>query len=133
MRYLLLGLMLCSGMQAIAQKEKPVAPELPRNDENNQVYYMDVVTVDETDKSELFKRAINWMKAYYKNPTGFVEEMDSMNGKLVMNPQFATYRTLKNEVKTQSAIVKYTLPSIPCADHVVTLPLSSFTGRFCAA
>jgi hypothetical protein len=109
MRYLLLGLVLCLGMPAFAQKDKPVAPELPRNDENNQVYYMDVVTVDETDKSELFRRAMIWVKSYYKNPTGFIEEMDSVNGKLVMKPQFATYRTLKNQVKAQSAIIKYTL------------------------
>ena len=92
-----------------SQKEKPTPPEMPRSDENNQVYYMEVVSMDGVDKMELFKRTRNWVKSYYKNPTAFTEEMDSVNGKIVMKPQFATYRILKNDVKAQSAIVRYTL------------------------
>ncbi|MEP7128938.1 MAG: DUF4468 domain-containing protein [Chitinophagales bacterium] len=101
--------LLLAGLTVNAQKEKPVAPDLPRNDENNQVYYMEVISMDEIDKTELFKRSQNWMKEYYKNPTGFLETADSVNGSLVMKPQFATYRILKNGVKAQSALVKYTL------------------------
>lgn len=109
-RFLLFCLSLVlTGLSAIAQKEKPVAPDMPRNDENNQVYFMEVVPMDDIDKLELFRRSRNWMMSYYKNPTGFLEEADSVNGQLVMKPQFATYRILKNGVKVQSAIVKYTL------------------------
>lgn len=109
-RYLLLCISLViTVFSAFAQKEKPVPPDMPRNDENNQVYYMEVVPMNDVDKLELFRRSRNWMMSYYKNPTGFLEEADSVNGQLVMKPQFATHRILKNEVKAQSAIVKYTL------------------------
>lgn len=101
--------LLLSSFSVNAQKEKPIAPDLPRNDENEQVYYMEVVPADGIDKLELFRRSRNWMMDYYKNPAGFLEQADSVTGTLVMKPQFATYRVLKNGVKAQSAIVKYTL------------------------
>lgn len=92
-----------------AQKNQPTPPDLPRNEETGQVYYMEVLPMEGIDKLELFKRSMNWMKSYYKNPGAFLETADSVNGQLLMKPQFAAYRTLKNEVKAQSAIVKYTL------------------------
>lgn len=110
MKKLLFGcIAMLAVVPAFSQKEKLVPPEMPRNDENNQVYFMEVVSMDGVGQLELFKRARNWVKSYYKNPTAFIDEMDSVNGKLVMKPQFATYRILKNDVKAQSAIVKYTL------------------------
>ncbi len=93
----------------MAQKDKPVAPELPRNDDDSLVYYMEVIPIDDADNIELFKRARIWINDYYKNPGSIIEELDSVNGKIVLKPQFPTYRTLKNEVKAQSAIVRYTL------------------------
>lgn len=99
---------LAAAFSAHAQK-KPIAPDLPRDEETEQVYYMEVVPMDGIGKTELYKRSINWMKAFYKNPGGFIETTDSVGGQLVMKPQFATYRILKNGVKAQSAIVKYTL------------------------
>ncbi|MEO6168028.1 MAG: DUF4468 domain-containing protein [Chitinophagales bacterium] len=98
-----------AGLSVNAQKEKPIAPDIPRNDENEQVYYLEVVPADGVEKLELFRRSRNWMMAYYKNPAGFLEQADSVIGMLVMKPQFATYRILKNGVKAQAAIVKYTL------------------------
>jgi len=93
----------------MAQKDKPVVPQLPINSEDSLVYYMEVIAIDNIDKMELFKRAGIWINEYYKNPSGLIEETDSVNGKIVLKPQFATYRTLKNDVKAQSAIVRYTL------------------------
>jgi hypothetical protein len=92
-----------------AQKEKEqlVPPNMPRSEDNNQVYYMEVITED-ANKMELFKRAGNWYHQFYKNPTGIVEQMDSTNGKLILKPAFPVYR-MKNNVKVQAAIVKYTL------------------------
>lgn len=110
MKQLLFGFFLTIVVYPVfAQKDKPIPPDLPRNEENNQVYYMEVITMDGIDKMELFRRARNWMKSYYKNPTGIVNEVDSVNGKLVLKPQFSAYRILKNGVKAQAAILKYTL------------------------
>lgn len=90
------------------EKEKLAPPDMPRSEENGQVYYMEVVTEDGVGKSELFKRARNWYSKFYKNPHGIVEEIDSVNGKLVLKPAFPAYR-MKNTVKMQAAIIKYTL------------------------
>lgn len=110
MKHLLIAtILILTVTRVLAQKEIPVPPEMPRNDENNQVYYMEVVMMDGVDKAELFRRARIWMKSYYKNPSGLVEEMDSVNGSLILKPQFPAYRVLKNDVKAQSAIVRYTL------------------------
>jgi len=110
MRHLMIGfVMIFSIYPSLAQKQKPVPPEMPRSEENNKVYYMEVVELDTVNKLELFRRAKIWIKGYYKNPGGFIDEVDSVNGKLVMKPQFAAYRTLKDGVKAQAAIVKYTL------------------------
>jgi hypothetical protein len=98
-----------SAFSSFAQKEKPIPPDLPRSDENNQVYYMEVISLDDVSKDEQFRRAMIWMKEYYKNPGGIIEELDSINGKMVLKPQFATYKILKNEVKAEAGIVRYTL------------------------
>jgi len=89
-------------------KDKLVPPDMPRSEDNNQVYYMEVVTEDGTDRMELFGRSGNWLHKFYKNPTGIVEQSDSANGKLILKPAFPVYR-MKNNVKVQAAIVKYTL------------------------
>ena len=107
---LLLAILMLSSITAFAQKGKePLAPpEMPRSEENNQVYYMDVVNEAEVNKTELFKRANVWYHKFYKNPAGIVEQSDSVNGKLILKPAFPVYRT-KNNVKVQSGIIKYTL------------------------
>jgi hypothetical protein len=92
-----------------SQKQQPLLPpDMPRSEENNQVYYMDVIAAEGIDKRELFKRANNWYKKFYKNPTGAIESADSVEGVMVFKPAFSAYRT-KDDVKVQSAVVKYTL------------------------
>lgn len=105
----LLLCLLLTGIAGSAQKEKPVMPDLPRNEENEQVYYMEVVPMEGVDRMELYRRSQKWMTAYFKNPAGFLETADSASGSLVMKPQFPVYRTLKNGVKAQAAIVRYSL------------------------
>src|ERR1041385_8556376 len=79
-------------------KDKLVPPDMPRSEDNNQVYYMEVVTEDGANKMEFFKRAGNWYHTFYKNPTGIVEQSDSTNGTLILKPAFPVYR-MKNNVK----------------------------------
>ena len=100
--------MIFSSIRVYAQKEKLSPPDMPRSEENSQIYYMDVVKEDGVDKAEFFKRAGNWYHKFYKNPGGIVEEVDSVNGKLVLKPAFPVYR-MKNTVKMQAGIIKYTL------------------------
>jgi hypothetical protein len=107
-KILIIVIMIVSSGWVYAQKVKLSPPEMPRSEENSQVYYMDVVTEDGVGKAEFFKRAGNWYHKFYKNPGGIVEQMDSVNGKVVLKPALQVYRT-KNNVKVQAAIVKYTL------------------------
>ena len=41
---------------------------------------MEVISLEDVSKDEQFKRAMIWMKEYYKNPGGIIEELDSING-----------------------------------------------------
>ena len=107
-KMLIMAIIVISSSLVYAQKEKLSPPDMPRNAENSQVYYMDVVTEDGVSKAEFFKRAGNWYHKFYKNPGGILEQMDSVNGKLILKPAFQVYR-MKNTVKVQAAIVKYTL------------------------
>ncbi|MFI5135006.1 MAG: DUF4468 domain-containing protein, partial [Chitinophagales bacterium] len=91
-----------------SQKDQLASPDMPRSEENNQVYYMEVITLDGVDKAELFRRANNWYHKFYKNPTGVLESADSVNGSMVFKPAFPAYR-MKDGVKVQAAVVKYTL------------------------
>lgn len=91
-----------------SQTEPLVPPDMPRSEENNQVYYMEVVTMDGVGAMELYKRAYNWYHKFYKNPNGVVESSDSVNGIMVFKPAFSAFRT-KDGKKVQSAVVKYTL------------------------
>lgn len=110
MKNLLIPVIIFLSLSAYAQKDKDklLPPDLPRNEENNQVYYMEVVTEEGADKMELFKRAGNWYHEFYKNPVGIVEVIDSVSGKLILKPAFTVYR-IKNNVKVMAGIVKYTL------------------------
>lgn len=104
---MLVALLLLPAAMVWAQKQPLAAPELPRSEENNQVYYMEVVT-QEAPAAELFKRSVIWYRKFYKNPTGVLELYDSLENKLVLKPQFAVFRDKKG-VQTQAGIVKYTL------------------------
>lgn len=108
--YFLSALLLLAWCFTYGQKEKDnlAPPAMPRSEDNNQVYYMDVVGEDGGDKMELFKRAFIWYHKFYKNPNGIVALSDSVQGKLILKPAFTVYR-IKNEVKVQGPIVKYTL------------------------
>lgn len=99
---------LTSSAVALGQKTLPSPPAMPRNPEDtSKIYYMEVVEMPGINKDELFRRGRILLNNYYKNPGGIIQEVDSLNGKIILLPQFPTYRTLKNGVKAQSAIVRY--------------------------
>ncbi len=105
--YLAALLVTFCGQAAWAQKKVLTPPDMPRNEENNQVYYMEVVPVD-ADVRELWKRGVIWYRQFYKNPHGVVESLDSVAGRIVLKPQFTAFREKKG-VQVQAGVVKYTL------------------------
>src|SRR5215831_7283940 len=104
-----IGLMIWTTLSVSAQKSVPVAPDMPRNPDDQKVYYMEVNQTDGVTKSELMKRAMNWIHHYYKNPGGIISQVDTVAGIILLKPQFETFRTLKSGVKASSAIIRYTL------------------------
>lgn len=110
---ILLSVLLLPALGLRAQKQTLTPPQMPRSEENNQVYYMEVVS-EEAPAPELFKRATGWYRRFYKNPTGVVELHDSAENKLVLKPQYAVFREKKG-VQVQAGIVKYTL-TLACRD-----------------
>ncbi|MBA3648732.1 MAG: DUF4468 domain-containing protein [Chitinophagales bacterium] len=93
---------------AFAQKSLPSPPVLPRNPDDNKVYYKEISQTDGVERAELMKRAMNWVHHYYKNPTGIINLSDSINGVIILKPQFVTYR-VKDDIKVQASMIRYTL------------------------
>lgn len=89
--------------------QKSVKPDMPIDDDSKIVTYKGVVEISGVSKSELYKRANNWFKSYYVNPTQVIQLADSNTGKIEGKAQFTTYKTLKNDVKAQADLVKYTI------------------------
>jgi hypothetical protein len=106
---LLLLVLLPFGLLAQKSAKDPlVPPEMPRSEENNEVYYREVINLEGVNAKELYKRAANWYKKFYKNPHGVIEQADSVNGQMIFKPGFSAFR-IKDGQKVQSAVVKYTL------------------------
>lgn len=106
----LLFLILFLSVFAFGQKKQPfTAPTLPMDNETKLVSYNGVVDQSGIVKSELYKRAMKWIKEYYPNPTGIVQESDSVAGKIVCKARFDARRTLKNGQTAPSDRVQYTL------------------------
>src|SRR5688572_20912351 len=104
-------LMLCATFTATAQKSAPLAPvSLPVDSITRLITYEGVVPVKGVSNEVLYKRALEWFHAYFKNPTEVIRENDSTKGVIVGKPRFKiTNPPDKNGLKTDGGHVQYTL------------------------
>ena len=83
---------------------------LPVDEETKLITYDKVVDVPETKKNDLFDRAVNWINAYYKNPTDVVREKNNDAGKIVCKARFKiSNQPDKSGFSTDAGVVQYTL------------------------
>jgi hypothetical protein len=96
---------------ANAQKKPDVItkPDMPIDEETKIVSYKGVVELSGVSKDELYARAYHFFKSYYKNPSQVIQTADAAGGKIEGKAQFATYKTLKNGVKAQADMIKYSI------------------------
>lgn len=110
-RNTLLLLLTFISLHSLAQK-KPDAitkPDMPIDEETKIVSYKGVVELSGVGKDELYARANNFIKSYYKNPTQVIQTADAAAGKIEGKAQFQTMKTLKNGVKAPADMVKYSI------------------------
>jgi hypothetical protein len=79
------------------------------DEETKIVSYKGVVELSGVNKDELFARAQNFFKTNYKNYTQVIQNADAQAGKIEGKAQFPTQKTLKNGVKAQADMVKYSI------------------------
>ncbi len=102
--------MLCISLTNFAQKKPEVTkPDMPIDEETKIVSYKGVVELGGVTKDELFTRAQNFYKANYKNYSQVIQTADAEAGKIEGKAQFPTQKTLKNGVKAQADMVKYSI------------------------
>ena len=95
-----------------AQKNAtPIAVvKLPLDSITNLVAYEMVVPVQGATSDMLYKRALEWFHAYYKNPTEVIRESDVEKGKILGKPRFKIYNPADKEgLKTDAGAMQYTI------------------------
>lgn len=90
---------------------KPVFPQkaaIPVDEDTKLITYKEVVQ-QEGDKDKLYKTAIAWVNANYKNPNEVTSIREPENGKLVLNHRFKISNVDKKGLKTDAGVINYTL------------------------
>lgn len=99
-------------MPALAQKSKlPEYPPMPVDKDSKLITYDGVSKVDGKSSGELYDRAFEWVKGYYKNPMEKLRKQDRDNGEMEVFARFPIYAYDKKGAKTtsQAGLIQYTL------------------------
>ena len=99
-------------LSSAAQKNAAPATvvKMPLDSGTQLVTYDMVVPVQGTSSAVLYKRALEWFHAYYKNPTEVIRENDAEKGKIVGKPRYKIYNPAdKDGLKTDAGAVQYTI------------------------
>lgn len=108
---LLLALTVCS-TSAFAQKTKlPEYPPMPVDKDSKLITYEGVGKVDGTSAGELYDRAFEWVKGYYKNPMEKLRRQERENGEMEVFARFPIYAYDKKGARTtsQAGLMQYTM------------------------
>ncbi|HNW68887.1 MAG TPA: DUF4468 domain-containing protein [Bacteroidales bacterium] len=103
---LISGLILFSALSCKTVFSQKAA--VPVDEDTKLITYKDVVQ-QEGDKDKLYKTAIAWVNANYKNPNEVTSIREPENGKLVLNHRFKITNVDKKGLKTDAGVINYTL------------------------
>jgi hypothetical protein len=94
-----------------AQKATPFpVPIIPVDSITHLITYEGVTESGGVSASELYHRAFEWFKTYYKNPNEVIRENDSVRMKITGKPRFKILNPAdKNGVRTDGGTVQYTI------------------------
>ena len=95
---------------SFAQDMASLNSTLPVNDESKLISFEKVLEVPEVKKNEIFDRAMNWISAYYKNPTDVIRERNPDAGKILCKARFKIFNEPnKDGIATDAGVIQYTL------------------------
>ena len=109
---LLLIALVSNFLPALAQKGKePAYPNMPVDEETKLITYDGVGKVDGVAAGDLYDRAMDWAKGYYKNPTEKLRRQEREKGELEIFARFPIYAYDKKGEKTtsQAGLIQYTM------------------------
>lgn len=96
-------------LASFGQRKKDLTPpNVPYDSTTNQIIYQEVVS-QEGSQAELFDRAMDWVKAYYKNTTEVINKADKDEGQILCSSRVKIYSTAKGGTKIMSGMVNYKL------------------------
>jgi len=95
---------------AFGQKKNAVdltAPKMPVDKATNMITYTDVVQ-QQGSPDELYNKALNWIKKYFKNTERIIKSKDINNHKILLHPSFRVLNPPdKKGFQTMGGIVSY--------------------------
>ena len=112
MRILTLVLLAALPFSLFAQKKgEPTWPELNIDSKTNLISYSEVPNVDGVSAPDLYDKAYEWLKGYYKNYAEKLRKSDKDAGEIEIFGRFPIYVYDKKGVKTTSrqGLIQYTL------------------------
>mgnify|MGYP000897779396 FL=1 len=120
-RFVLIALAFVFAVPLMAQKKKKneevkiEVPPLNYDSKTNLISYSGVVETKGTT-TELYGKALVWMKSYYKNPADVIRTKDAEGGKLIGKARFRIWDQKEGTgTKTQAGMIEYDI-SISCKD-----------------
>ena len=113
---------------AFPQKGKNIEkPNLPIDETTQTVTYKEVVQQTGTPQ-ELFDRAMDWVKAFYKNTNEVIKSQDREKGVIELRSSVRIYGTQKDGTKHMRNIVYYKC-KIECRDQRYRYVITDFTEK----
>jgi hypothetical protein len=130
MKPLFLALCCCLAFAAKAQKSVPETPvSLPVDSITRLITYEAVVPVTNATADVLYKRALDWFHAYFKNPTEVIRENDAEKKVIVGKPRFRISNPPdKSGTRTDAGLVQYTL-TVAVRDGRYKYELTAFNWK----
>jgi hypothetical protein len=94
----------------VAKGQNPAQVQLPVDSITKLITYEGVMQAPGMKADVLYKRALNWFQAFYKNPSEVIRENDSLKFKIVGKPRFKIYNPPDKEgTKTDAGLIQYTI------------------------
>jgi hypothetical protein len=92
------------------QKPETSSAEIPVDEVTKLISFAQVVPVDNVAMDEMFKRAGNWFREFYTNPTDVIRSSDAAVGKITGKHRFKIFNEEdKKGFKTEAGLVNYTI------------------------
>lgn len=129
---LILLLFVCSFVTLLAQKEvEYITPDLPIDETTKLITYKDVINEKGTPQ-ELYDRAMEWVKTYYKNTAEVIKSSDRDKGIIELRSSVKTHNIMKDGTKVFKNIVYYSFV-IECRPDRYRYTITNFNEKALAA